>query len=248
MPFFSKLTKNDSDKAVEVAGNSSASDASKTSVGEARNWYSDRYESLVVQRNILLLISLASIIATVVAAFVVLKVTVSKDVIPMLVEVEEKTGFTNVVNPKDNAVWTSDKALNEYFLLKYLHARETYNVASYIHNYNTVVRVLSTPQVYNQFQKTLSGSNSPVARYGSNDSTNLRIRSIQYFSDRPNGDKNVQVRFTIIESNNGTKYNKIVNILYNFIQLQLTFNERMINPLGFQVKSYAVADDVDINV
>lgn len=246
MSFFSNLTKKDSDNAIEVSATNSVN--KKTSVTDARNWYSDRYESLVVQRNILFLISLVAIIATLFATFVVLRVTISKKIIPMLVEVEDKTGFTNIVDPQNKQIWTSDKALNEYFLIKYLDARETYNYASYIYNYNTVVRLLSNSQVYNQFQNSISGSNSPVSRYGSNTSTYLKIRSLQYLPSDSSGNKNVQVRFSVVENPGGRYYNKIVSILYNFVQLQLTFKERMVNPLGFQIISYAVADDVDINL
>jgi len=240
----SNFSKKDSDSAVEIGGGV----PSNVSVSQARNWYSDRYESLIVQRNTLFLISLVAIIATVVSSFVVLTVSTTKEIIPMLVEVEENTGFTNIVDPKQNQVWTSDKALNEYFLMKYIEARETYNVASYMYNYNTVVRVLSTSQVYSTFKNTLSGQNSPIARYGSNQSTTVQVRSIQYLPDSPSGDKNVQVRFRVVESTGGKFYNKIVTILYNFTKLKLTFDERMVNPLGFQIKSYAVADDVDVNV
>ncbi|MEQ9115932.1 MAG: type IV secretion system protein [Rickettsiales bacterium] len=237
------FSKQQSDSAVEVQGGKTAQ-----SVSQARNWYSDRYESLVVQRNTLFLVSLVAIIATVVSSFVVLTVSTTKEIIPMLVEVEENTGFTNIVDPKTNETWTQDKALNEYFLMKYLEARETYNVASYMYNYNTVVRVLSTSQVYSDFKKQISGRNSPIAKYGSNMSTKIKVRSVQYLPDRESGDKNVQIRFQVAESSGGKFYNKIVTILYNFTKLQLTFDDRMVNPLGFQIKSYAVADDVDVKV
>ncbi len=241
MPLLSNITKKDSDKAVEV-------NSQGGTVSDARNWYSDRYETLIVQRNVLFLISLIAVIATIFASFVVLRVTMNKEIIPMLVEVEDKTGFTNIVNPEDSQIWTSDKALNEYFLMKYMEARETYNIASYLYNYDTVVRVMSTSQVYNQFKSSISGSSNPAARYGASNSTSLQIRSIQYLPSSSNGDKNVQVRFTIVERQGGKYYNKIVSILYNFVQMQLTMDERMVNPLGFQVKSYAVADDVDVNL
>jgi len=245
MPFFSKLTKKDSDKAVEVSADGNIRAQEDSSVSEARNWYSDRYESLLVQRNILFIISIVAIFASLFSAFVVMKVSLSKTVIPMLVEVEDKTGYTNIVNPRDRDIWTSDKALNEYFLLKYLNSRETYNSMTYYYNYYTIVRLLSANAVYRQFIQSIAGQASPITRYGSNMNTTLKIRSIQYLPIE-SGDQTVQIRFTIFENTGGKYYNRIVNIAYNFVQMQLTFDERMVNPLGFQIKSYSVADDVDV--
>jgi type IV secretory pathway component VirB8 len=43
---------------------------------------------------------------------------------------------------------------------------------------------------------------------------------------------------------NKSQHNKIVSILWNYSRMQMNFDERMVNPLGFQVKFYAVSDDV----
>ncbi len=243
MAFFSKfysLNKNESDQAIEQ------NTKETPHVYEARNWYYDRYETLIVQRNVLFLVTVLSVIASVVAVFFVGKVTLSKSVEPMVIEVEDKSGITNIVNPNTDQTWTSDRAINEYFLMTYLTARETYNVASYTYNYSTIVRLLSNSAVYNQFKDIINNpTNNPISKYAANNYTTLKVRSIQFLEDSPSGDHNVQVRFSVNEMlGNKAQYNKIVSILWNYTKMQMKFDERMVNPLGFQIKFYAVSDDV----
>lgn len=215
-------------------------------VYEARNWYYDRYETLIVQRNILFLLAVLAIVASMLCVILVGRVTLSKTVEPMVIEVEDKTGITNIVNPLADRVWSSDKAISNYFLMKYLRARETYNVADYNYNYTTLTRLLSNGTVYNEFKSFISDpKTNPIALYGASNSTILKIRSTQYLQDSPSGDHNVQIRFSVIETaGNKKQTNQIVSILWNYVQMQMTFEERMVNPLGFQIKFYSVADDV----
>jgi type IV secretion system protein VirB8 len=215
-------------------------------ISDAGGWYHDRYEALVVQRNLLFVLAVIAFITVIVCIFSVKQVTLSKNIEAMIVEVEDKTGITNIVNPATDKNWSSDKAISEYFLMTYLRARETYNVAQYSYNYNTVVRLLSTAQVYAQFKDTVTNpSTNPVTRYGASNSTSLKVRSIQHLENSPTGDQNVQIRFAVIENgNDSTQINKIVSILWNYTTMQMKFDDRMVNPLGFQVKFYSVADDV----
>ena len=242
MSFFSKfsLGKKENDQAIEQT----PKDAPR--VYEARNWYYDRYETLIVQRNALFLLAILSIVASMVCVFFVGKVTLSKTVEPMVVEVEDKTGITNIVNPFSDRTWTSDKAVSEYFLVMYLRDRETYDAASYNYNFSTVVRLLSSGEVYSQFKSYITDpKTNPVALYAANNSTTLKIRSIQHLPDSSSGDHTVQIRFSVIETaGNKAQFNKIVSVYWNYTQMQMTFNERMVNPLGFQIKFYSVTNDV----
>lgn len=212
----------------------------------SRDWYYDRYEGLIVQRNILFVFAILAIIASMVSVFYVSKVTMSKNIEAMVIEVEDKSGITNIVNPATDNSWTANKVMAEYFLTMYLRARETYNVVNFTYNYNTAVRLLSTMQVYTQFKEYINNpSVNPVTKYANNNSTILQIRSIQHLENSPNGDHNAQIRFSVIETaGNKNQYNKIVSILWNYTTMQMNYDDRMVNPLGFQVKFYSVADDV----
>lgn len=213
--------------------------------GLNRNWYADRCESITVQRNMLFLIAIISLIATVISVIFVAKVTISKTIEPLVVEVENTTGFTNLVNPNDTEQWSSSKSVNTYFLVNYLRSREAYNVASYVYDYNTVTRLMSSSNVYREFKQKLNNAETnPVIIYGSQNSTFIKIRSIEFLDSTPS-ESTAQIRFSIIEQGGSKKvYNKIVSVVWGYIEMNLNFDDRTVNPLGFQVKSYSISDDV----
>jgi len=212
---------------------------------DRNNWYADRYESVAVQRNMLFFISIVALLVTVISVIFISKISLSKKIVPLVVEVEDKTGFTNFVNPDENQQWTTDKAMNTYFLVNYIRARETYNVASYLYDYNTVVRLMSSPSVYRDFKSSLEdASGNPVLIYGANNSTELKIRSIQFLKIS-SSQSNAQIRFAITEQQgNKNTYNKIVSIVWSYVAMNLDFDDRNVNPLGFQVLSYAISNDL----
>lgn len=210
-----------------------------------QSWYADRYQSIAVQRNMLFFISIAALVVTVISVVFISKVTLSKTVEPLVVQVDDKTGMTNIVNPKTDERWSTDKSINTYFLVNYIRARETYNVASYAHNYNVVTRLMSSSIVYNQFKKTLNDpKTNPIILYGAQNSTTLKIRSIQFLKVSPTENK-AQIRFALIEEGGSKRVkNKIVSLDWSYVEMSLNFDDRTINPLGFQVKAYSISDDV----
>jgi type IV secretion system protein VirB8 len=213
--------------------------------GANQNWYADRYQSIAVQRNMLFFLSITALVATVISVIFISKVTLSKTIEPLVVQVEDNTGFTTLVNPRLDERWTTDKSINTYFLVNYLRARETYNISSYAHNYNIVTRLMSSSGVYSQFKSSLNNpSTNPISIYGANNSTNLKIRSVQFLKISPTDNK-AQIRFSIVEQGGTRKVqNKIVALDWSYVELNLSFEDRTVNPLGFQVKAYSISDDV----
>lgn len=212
---------------------------------QVKSWYEDRYQALVVQRNLFFVIIIACVAVIVVSVLIIGFLSQQKTIDPMVIEVEDKTGITNIVNPETNRSWTVDESLNKYFLMTYLKARETYNVATYEYNFNSVVRLLSSGEVYNQFRESISSaSNNPIALYGANVSTSLQIRSILFLPTKVAG-QSAQIRFAVVTSD-GKTFPKIVSMIWNYVTLNLNFDDRMVNPIGFQVQSYSIADDVNV--
>ena len=239
------LTKKKTNVAVEVP----AADSNNI-VTNLSNWYSDRYNSIVIQRNLLLVLLLASVVMVIVSSFIVGNVSASFKIQPFVIEVEDKTGLTNVVNPLSNNELISNEILNKYFLMKYIKARESYNFETWKYNYLTVVRLMSDPGVYNGFKRFVNYSpDSPLALYGSQMSTYVVFRSTQFFPPSfdekgvPNDPKAV-VRFTIFPENGnikggtGNKIHKILTLTYRYQQTEMTDEDRSENPLGFFVTSY----------
>jgi type IV secretion system protein VirB8 len=220
-----------------VSENSAPNDA----VAELRNWYHDRYESILVQRNFLFLLVVFASVLILSSVYVVGEIAANKNIKPFVVEIEDKTGITNLVNPLTRTEFTSNQALNSYFIMQYIRSRETYDAMTYQYNYQTITRLYSEREIYANFWSNMqSDKNNPISVYGKNNSTLLKLRSIQFPEDNK-----AQVRFTLVE-NAGQKrsYPKIVTLIFEYKELDLTIDERQVNPLGFQVTQYRIDDEI----
>lgn len=212
----------------------------KDAIAEVRNWYSDRYQSVLVQRNLLFLVTTLSLIGVLISVFTVERVISSKSIEPFVIEIESKTGITNVVDPATRSEMFADEALTKYFVVKYVNARETYDPLTYNFNYNTVTRLLSASKVYYQFRQFINSPDGPVQKYVESTRSEMKVRSVQIIKPGV-----AQVRFTLVLSGakNGV-FHYIAYLEYGFYTLEMTQDERFINPVGFQVNSYRKDEEV----
>lgn len=225
-----------------------------TSQGEAdkaqskqvsRNWYADRYETAIVWRNLFFLTTVASIVIVFFSVWAVESISTGKTIEPFVIEIEEKSGVTNVVVPLKKERYSTREAVRDYFLVKYVTARETYFPFSADYNYNTVVRILSSSAVYSRFRRLISAGNpnSPI-RKGGRYSLDIKISSISYLPQ--SGDSpgiTAQVRFLTFVRGQSQGVRKLATINFDFRDIPMNKEERYINPLGFQVTGYSVSDE-----
>lgn len=221
-----------------------------TIIKNVSNWYSDKYNSTLIQRNILLLVAFFSVIAVSISVFVVGNIASNYKIEPFVIDVEETTGLTTIVNPIQDKSLSANDALNKYFITTYIRSRESYNIVTYQYEYLTVVRLLSSPNVYSDFRRFLNSPNSPIAVYGNQTSTSVAFRSIQLFPPSYNEkgvpeDSKAVVRYTIFPGDGssvrgvtGNRIHKIVTLTYRFDQTEMSEADREINPIGFFVTSF----------
>jgi type IV secretion system protein VirB8 len=213
----------------------------KSVLESAKNWYSDRYESMVVQRNALFLLSLASAFVIALSVSYIRYLKSSNTIEPFVIEIEKKTGVTTVVDPVTIQAYAAEESVKRYFIMKYIRAREEYTSATFKDNFNNVVRVLSAGYVYGAYRAEASPNNaeSVAQRYSTNSTRTVELKSIVFKSERA-----AQVRIKILsEGSLNRAEDKIVLIEYNFSNMQMNPEERLINPLGFQVTLYRIEND-----
>lgn len=213
----------------------------ETAQTELKNWYKDRYQAAVVWRNILAIIAMLSVGFGVVAVFTVKSLAPLKTVDPFVIQIDEKTGITQVVDPLKKQELSADTALNNYFLVQYIRARESYEPALFQYHQN-VVRLMSEPsRVYGVYRQSLStdNPNSPLVRLQGGNRT-VKIKSISYLDP-----KKVLVKVTIYETTGSgtTEIHKIALLEFQYVSIELSPEERYINPLGFLVTNYRLDDD-----
>jgi type IV secretion system protein VirB8 len=209
--------------------------ASKKNKLKIKSWYSNRYQIVVVQRNILLLFTLISMLSVAVAVLFVKNIMSSKSLEPYVIEVESKTGIATIVNQMTAQNFTGDQIIRRYFLNQFIQAASGYEPKTYKLDVDKI-RLFSTPDVYNDFRNRIN-----ARELGTDSRIEVRIKSVQFIDGNT-----AQIRVLRLISINDkiTTKDEIITMNFFFTDLNLTMEERLINPLGFQVSKYAIADEV----
>lgn len=233
----SKVQKPMLDKVKASKGKASPSKIKKTSISakeKSRSWYYNRYQIVAVQRNILLIFSIFAMIAVAVCVVFVKSITASKSLEPYVIEIEEKTGIPVVVDQQTITNYSSNQMVIRYFLNQFVHAASGFDARTYKLD-ALKVRLMSTSAVNADFKRRVRPKDL------SNKYIKVRIKSIQF----PGKDV-AQIRILrVVSTDTETKsYNEVINVDYRFSDLSLNSEERMINPLGFQVGRYLITEEV----
>jgi len=110
-------------------------------------------------------------------------------------------------------------------------------------NYYTVVRVLSSDNVYYSDYKpkfASSNPNSPYNQYGLGTTRGVNLKSLIFPTDTS---AQVRLSFDVSGGTATTQSDKIVFMEFSFSDLNMNDDERLINPLGFRVDLYKIEDE-----
>lgn len=210
------------------------SDQKQTKV---KSWYSNRYQIVVVQRNILLLFTLVSMFSVAIAVIFVKNIMASKSLEPYVIEVESKTGVATVVDQMTSQTFTGDQMIRKYFINEFIHASSGYSPKTY-KNDSEKVRLFSVPAIYADFKNRI---NPRVL--GPNSQIQVRIKSVQ-FPDANTAQIRI-ARYIEAEGSDARTKDEVITMGFFFSpDMKLTMEERLINPLGFQVNRYLIAEEV----
>jgi type IV secretion system protein VirB8 len=212
---------------------------------QAKSWFQDKYQFVLVQRNILAVFTVVSLLTSLGSVYAVQKLAPLKSVEPFIIQIEEKTGITQLVEPLSRSEIKATEALDNYFLWAYVRARETYHPADQRRNWD-ITRIMSSPPMFADYLTSIS-PNNPASAAAVLAGVGTRVLSdptVTYLNDPTR--KVAQVRFLVEETFKKvkTRYPKIATIEYSYFDLDLKRAERLINPLGFQVLSYRLDEEV----
>ncbi|MFM7621069.1 MAG: virB8 family protein [Alphaproteobacteria bacterium] len=209
----------------------------KKSTLKIKSWYSNRYQIVVVQRNILLIFTLVSMFSVAISIIFVKTVMSSKSLEPYVIELEEKSGIATVVDQVSAGYLTGDQAVRRFFINKYIHLASGYDPKTYIQD-SDEVRLFSVPGIYAEYRSRIN-----PRELGATAKVSVRIKSILF---QAQGVAQVRVvrQIDIPEVSSKTVDEVITLGFYFAPNIQLSTEERLINPLGFQVNQYSVAEEV----
>lgn len=214
--------------------------AKKQKKFKVKSWYANRYQFVLVQRNILLIFALFSTVAVSFGMIFLNHVVSSKSLEPYVIEVEEKTGIPTVVDQKSVEEFTGNELMRKYFINQFIQAAAGYNPKTYPEDAERV-RVFSTANVFGYFRSAIKPMD-----LGTDTKITVRIKSILF----PN-DTVAQVRVlrstirTGMSSSDPVDKDELISIEYQFNpDIKLNLEERLLNPLGFQVKGYLITEEI----
>lgn len=211
-----------------------------------RNWYSNKYQLMVLQKNLFSLFTICALVSVIIAVLFVKKITESKSFEPFVIEMEEKTGTIRIAENTNRETITKNESLKRYFIYSFINAVEGYSPLTYKSDINKV-RLFSDKNIYNSVYYKISPKNpqSPVNKLKLNGTKKVVLKSIVFLTA-----SSASIRFRLNNYNSGGKiisYEDFVAYMeFSFVNLNTTEEELLVNPLGFQVTKYRLDKDLDI--
>ena len=141
-----------------------------------------------------------------------------------------------IVETKSKKEYTAQQIVKESMIIQYINRREAPKFATLEDDMN-YVRVMSSDKLYDGYTKSVLSVISALRKQGANAKYSINIKSLTYLSAN-----RLKIKFNrILKDDNdqvvsSDEYD--LTTTFGFIDNELSVDERMINPLGFQVTSY----------
>ncbi|WP_369937750.1 virB8 family protein [Xanthomonas tesorieronis] len=180
-----------------------------------------------------------------------------KEKVPYIVMADAYTGTATVARLQGdfyNQQITSSEAINRSNVAQYVTARESYDSEIMSLRDWNLVFIMSTPAVGAGHRQLYMENNpdSPYVKYGKGRAIRVKILSITPLGMRPNGGFRgaaVRIQRSLYEKSTGVSTfldNKLVTMAFTYNDnLKMDEQDRLQNPLGFQVTEYRVDNDYD---
>ena len=205
---------------------------------EAASWNRDRVQSMRASHRTAWAIAAVAAVIAILEAIALVLLTPLKTVEPYTLMVDRTTGYVQALKPLDKAVIAPDAALTQSFLVQYVIARESFDMATLNANYRKVA-LFSAGPARTSYLQTMQVSNpqSPLLLYPRNTIVDVRVKSVS-----PIGSNAALLRFDVTRTDaNGHAQpagSWVAILKYRYSTAAMATEDRFLNPLGFQVTSY----------
>ncbi|MBN5030406.1 conjugative transfer protein [Stenotrophomonas maltophilia] len=178
-----------------------------------------------------------------------------KEKVPFLVMADAYTGTATVARLSgtfQGETITTNEAINRSNVAQYVLARESYDSAVMGLRDWELVFVMSTDPVAQSMRVRYAGNNpqNPFVMYGRERAIRVKILSITPLGAEPNGSfrgASVRIQRSLLDKRTGVATyldNQLVTMRFGYNQnLALSEQDRILNPLAFQVTEYRVDND-----
>lgn len=161
-----------------------------------------------------------------------------KSVVPYTLMVDRQTGSVELLKPLERQSVAADQALTRSFLAQYVIAREGFDINSLQADYRKV-GLWSAGEARQLYMQTMQAGNadSPLSRYPRNAVVDVKITGVSSLSPQTSLVRYATIRRDGASQQQTPQYWQAV-ITYRFSHDAMTVDDRLLNPLGFQVTRY----------
>ncbi len=206
--------------------------------GISESWHHSVTDNLESSNRRAWLVACAAAIIAILEAIALVFLVPLKTVEPYTLLVDRQTGNVEALAPLDERIVTPDSALTRSFLVQYVIARESFDADSLPRDFRKV-SLWSDGTARQRYANLMQANNpaSPLAYMSRGGTIQTEVRSISSLSANSS-----LVRFTTTRSDPGAQsqppqyWAAVVN--YQFTGAEMSEDDRLLNPLGFQVTRY----------
>ena len=204
----------------------------------AASWADDRQLRIARSRGIAWIIAMIATTVALLEALALVALLPLKTVVPYTLLVDRTTGFVQALKGTQPPDLTGNAALTQSLLAQYVIAREGYDVATVRADYRKVA-LWSAEGARQTYLAGMAANNpgSPLNRLPRSTILSARVLSVS-----PLGPNSALVRFQTLRSDRdramGAADHWVAVVRYRFSGEPLSIEDRLVNPLGFQVVQY----------
>jgi type IV secretion system protein VirB8 len=205
---------------------------------EAAAWAAEVHGTLRASRRTAWLAASGATLAAVLLGAALATIGPLRSAVPYTVVVDRQSGHANAVRRLAPGPLTSDLAVTDAFLARYVAARESFDAGQLQANYR-LVSLWSDPRVRSGYDAAITRANpaSPLALYTPATNLSVTVKSISRLSPTQ-----ALVRFDTVRQDTGVATGEQrgwqATLTYSVSDAPMINAERFDNPLGFRVTEY----------
>ena len=237
--FVDRFTDWASDASNDVSSDASGDVSARDAYYEgARSWAYDRDTALANSRRVAWIVASIATGVAALEALALIALAPLKTVVPYTVMVDKTSGYTTVVDGTHPQVLKPESALTQSMLAQYVISRETFDITTIAEQYRKV-GLWSEREARAEYLALMPLTNpqSPMNIYPHNALVTVTVDSVALVSP-----DSAQVRF-VTDRRDGptapsTRTAYVAQIRYRFAGEPLAMDDRLVNPLGFEIANY----------
>lgn len=210
-----------------------------TYYARATRWADDRQASLRNSQRVAWIVAGVATGVAVVEALALFALAPLKTVVPYTLLVDRNTGYVQAIEGDKDGKIQADEALTQSLLAQYVIAREGFEISGVKGNYRKVA-LWSADSARRDYLALMPASNpqSPLNRLPRTSTVNVTVRSVSLTDPGV-----AMVRFETRRIDQGQQAGGpvaayVAVIRYRYSGAPMAIEDRLINPLGFQVVKY----------